>query len=133
MAYLIEVLAQKRLLDKKISEIKEILCIEQTDTLAEELFNLFEMRQRLLLNINTANTLSEIDIGGTRVSIATAVEIRDTIKSKIEVLTSLIRNKNCTLDKLELQSQRDKYHEEFILLTMGITRNDLQVRVNQEG
>lgn len=127
--YLAEVLAQKRILDKKIKEIKQLLQFEQNDTLAQELFAFLELRQSKLLNIEVANNTSTINIGGTAISIAAAIQLRKTIKEKIDVLTQLISNRECALNKLELQQQRDKYYDEFVLLTLGISRNDLQVTV----
>lgn len=128
--YLAEVIAQKRILDKKVKEVKEILQHEQSDKLSQELFALLELRQSKLLNIEAANNASIINIGGTEVSIAVAVQLRKTIKEKIDVITSLIRNQECRLDKVELQQQRDRYYDEYILLTMGITRNDLKVTIS---
>lgn len=124
---LAEVIAQKRVLDKKIKEIKHILQKEQTDALTEELLSLLESRQRKMLNIEAANNASTIKLGATDVKISAAIQLRKTIKEKIDFLTSLITNDDCRLDKLELQKQRDKCYEEYIILTVGITRNDLEV------
>lgn len=129
-AYLAEIIAQKRILDKKIKEVKEILQHEQSDKLSQELFALLELRQSKLLNIEAANHASKINIGGTEVSIAVAIQLRNTIKEKIDVITSLIGNQACELDKIELQQQRDRYYDEYVLLTMGITRNDLKVTIS---
>lgn len=128
--YLLEILEKKKVLDKKIDELKAVIGTSQDNNLAEKLISLIEERQSLLLNIQTANNVSTLNIGGKEVSISTAIEIRNTLKSKIDVVTILIEDRNCELDKIELQSQRDKYYEEYILLTMGIIRNDLQVRIN---
>lgn len=129
MEYLSEVLSKKKILDKKINEIKKILQTTQTEKLAKELYDLLDKRQSELLKIRAANTASKISIGGNEVSIDTAVIIRDTIKEKINVLTTLINNEECVLDKVELQNQRDVYYKDYILLVMGIERNDLQVRI----
>lgn len=129
MVYLAEVVSQKIIFDKKIKEVKKMLQYEQTEKLAQELYALLEQRQSKILNIELANNASKISIGGVEVTITTAIIIKNTIKEKIGVLTSLIGNKDCNLDKIELQSQRDKFYEEYILLTMGVTRNDLQVKV----
>ena len=129
MSYLFEVLTEKIMLDKKIEELKSILLIEQTDALAEELFNLLELKQSKLLHINTANTIGKLNVGGTEINIATAVIVRDTIKAKVDFLTTMISNKECRLDKVELQKQRDKYYGEYVLLSMGINRNDLNVTI----
>ena len=129
MEYLSEVISKKEILDKKINEIKKILQTTQTEKLAKELYDLLDKRQSELIKIRAANTASKISIGGNEVSIDTAVIIRDTIKEKINVLTTLINNEECILDKVELQNQRDAYYEDYILLAMGIKRNDLQVRI----
>jgi hypothetical protein len=129
MEYLSEVISKKKILDKKINEIKKTLQTIQNEKLAKELYSLLDKRQSELIKIRAANAASEISIGGKEVTIDTAVIIRDTIKEKINVLTTLINNEECVLDKVELQNQRDVYYEDYILLAMGIKRNDLQVRI----
>ncbi len=129
MPYLYELLSDKIMLDVKIDEIKSILKYEQNDNLAQELFALLELRQSKLLNISTANNMSKMNVGGTEINISTAVIIRTTIKEKIDILTDMINNRDCHLDKIELQKQRDRYHGEYTLLSMGIKRNDLTVTV----
>lgn len=131
MAYLFEFIERKRIINTKIKEINNIIQFEQHDKLADELIALIDEKQSILIDINSANTISTLNIGGNDISIATALIIRKTIKDKIDVLTSLISNGNCVLDKLELQSQRDKYFMEYMLLTMGINRNDLSVEINK--
>ena len=129
MPYLFELLTDKTMLDTKIDEIKSILKDEQNDNLAQELFALLELRQSKLLHISAANNLSKLNVGGNEISIATAVTVRKTIKEKIDILTDMIINKDCHLDKIELQKQRDRYYGEYVLLSMGIKRNDLTVTV----
>jgi len=130
MAYLYELVAKNEILKQKISEVKELLQKQQTDALAQELFGLLELKQANLMHIDKANDASTINIGGSDVKISVALRIRDTIKEQIDVLTSLIKNVDCTLDKLELQKQRDKRLDDYTLLSMGIIKNDLQVKVN---
>ena len=127
--YLTEVIAQKKLFDKKISEVKRLLKIRPTEDLAQELMDLLEMRQGKLININSANDHSKINLGGTEVSITVAVLIRDTIHAKIGILTDLINDADSALDKLKLLEQRDKHFNEYTLINMGIQRNDLNVTV----
>ena len=90
--YLAEVIAQKRLYDQKIEELRRVLQVRQTEELAQELMDLLEMRQAKCININKANEKSTINLGGTDISITIAVMIRDTIKSKIDILTELIND-----------------------------------------
>ena len=126
---LFEVISKKRILDKKIGELKSLLQKEQNDTIVQEFYALLELKQAYMLHIEAANNASKISIGGTEVTIAVAVQIRRTIREKIEVITSLISNPDCNLNKIELQQQRDRYYEEYTLLTLGITRNDLKVTI----
>lgn len=130
MAQLFEMVAEKKMIDKKIVELRAVLRESQTDELATELVSLIDKRQSLLINIHRANISSSINIGGTSVDIATAILLRDSIKNKFDYLTELIDNPNCNLDKLELFSQRDRYFEEYVLIDMGIQKNDLQVTVS---
>ena len=132
MPYLFELLTDKTMLNTKIDEIKSILKYEQNDNLAQELFALLELRQSKHLHILAANSISKLNVGGSEINIATAVTIRDTIKEKIDILTDMIINKDCNLDKIELQKQRDRYYGEYVLLSMGIKRNDLTVTVTME-
>lgn len=129
MPYLFEILENKKILDKKIKELSSVMSVYQNEVLAEKLFTLIDERLSMLMDIETANNVSTINIGGNEVTIATAISIRDAVKGKIDILTSLIEDKNCELDKIKLQEQRDKYISEHVLLSMGINRNDLQVKV----
>ena len=127
--YLAELIFQKEVFDKKISELKKLLKNHQTDAYAEELNAMLELRQGTLITIKAANEASKIKIGGSEVPISIAVLLRDTVKEKIDIMTDLIEDENCNLDKIKLQKQRDKYYDEYALLSMGINRNDLQVTV----
>jgi hypothetical protein len=126
---LYEILLQKNILDKKILELKNILKYNQDDDIAHELFALIDLRQSKLLSINKANNSSNILIGDTEVDVSTTIIIMSTIKNKIDVLTSLISDQDCKLNKIELQTQRDKFYEEYILLRVCVERNDLNVTV----
>ena len=126
---LAEVIADKRYLDKKIAELKKVVTKVPNDNLVQELLALIEIRQARMLNIEAANNASMINIGGTEVSIAVAVQLRKTVKEKADLLTSMIENDESGLDIVTLQKQRDKYQREYTLLTLGITRNDLKVTI----
>lgn len=127
--YLIELIAHKEILDQKIEEVKALLAIKPSEALAAEFMDLLEIRQSKLINIHRANEQSKLSLGGTEISITLAVLLRDTIKEKVDTLTSLIRNPENDLDKLELQAQRDQHFNEYTLLNMSIIRNDLNVKV----
>lgn len=124
---LAEVLADKWYLDQKIDELKVAIARKPNDNLVQELLALIELRQARRLSIAAANNTSVIRLGETEVTINVAIEIRNTIKEKMDILTSMIANEDSGLDILTLQEQRDKYQREYSLITLGITNNDLKV------
>lgn len=127
--YLIELMAQKKMYDQKIREVRKLLEVRPSEDLAYELLDLLEIRQGKLISINRANEQSTLNLGGTDITITLAVMIRDTIKAKMDVLTSLINNPDNGLDKIKLLEQRDKHFNEYTLISMGVTKNDLNVKV----
>lgn len=124
---LAEVLADKKYLDQKIQELKTAIDRKPNDNLVQELLALIELRQARMLSIAAANNTSVIRLGDTEVTINVAIEIRDTIKEKMDILTSMIANEDSGLDIITLQKQRDKYQREYALITLGINHNDLKV------
>jgi len=126
---LYEVLSQKKVLDKKIKELRKLLSIEQDEDLAEELLAVLELKQGKLINIHLSNKNTNITIGETTLDITTAVIIRNSIKEKIRSVTDLINNPECRLHKLELMKQRDKYFEEYIVIDTHITRSDINTKI----
>ena len=127
---LTELLDKKSIINLKISELLSILETEQTEALASNLFDLIQERQRILLNIKQANEVGKLKIGDSEIDLGTAIIIRDTMREKMHVITSLISNKECELDKLKLQKQRDKIYSEYIVLAMEIDRIDLEVTLD---
>jgi hypothetical protein len=127
--YLIELIHGKRMVDKKIAELEAILHHKSTDDITKALLDAVDDRQNKVLSICSANHKSYIKIGDTKVDVSTALIIRNTIQQKIDILTSLINDGDSTLDKLELMVQRDSYHEQLVLLNIGILKNDLSVEI----
>ena len=122
---------EKAMLKRKVSELKNIIKYDATDTIAKELFAQLELLQAKNININTINNQIKIKLGGKEVGISTAVVLRDTTKEKINILTSLIVDNESKLDKVELIKQRDDIYEEYILLSNEITLSDLNVKIGE--
>lgn len=122
---------EKGILKRKVSELKNIIKYDATDTIAKELFAQLELLQAKNININTINNQIKIKLGGKEVGISTAVVLRDTTKEKINILTSLIVDNESKLDKVELIKQRDDIYEEYILLSNEITLSDLNVKIGE--
>ena len=119
----------KDLLEKKIVELKNILLYDASENIAQELFSQLELLQAKKINIHTINNQIKITLGGKEVDISTAVVLRNTAKDKIDILTSLIINNECSLDKIELMKQRDDLYEEYTLLSNEILASDLNVNI----
>jgi len=122
---------EKEMLKRKISELKNIIKYDTTDSITNELFVQLELLQAKNININTINNQIKIKLGGKDVDISTTVILRDTAKEKINILTSLIIDNKSKLDKVELIKQRDDIYEEYVLLSNEITLNDLNVNIGE--
>ena len=127
---LTELLDRKAILNLKIRELAQILAGEQSNELANALFELIQEKQKILLNIKRANEVGKINIGESEIDLGTAVIIRDTMREKIDIITSIINSDSCKLDKLELQKQRDALYSDYILVAMEISRSDLEVTLD---
>lgn len=122
---------EKEMLERKIFELKNIIKHNTTDTIAQELFVQLELLQAKNISISTINKQIKLNLGGKEVDIATAVVLRDTTKEKIDVLTNLVTDSKCTLDKIALIKQRDDIYEEYILLSNEIILSDLNVKIGE--
>jgi hypothetical protein len=122
---------EKELLEKKIVELKDILLYDASEDIAQELFGQLELLQAKKINIHTINNQIKIALGGKEVDISTAIVLRDTAKNKIDILTSLIVNNGCELNKIELMKQRDDLYEEYTLLSNEIIASDLNTNIGE--
>lgn len=129
--YLTELIAYKDLIKKKLIEVEKCLSDSQSEDLANEYNILLDQLKNKLITIDSANNKSSLNLGGVDISISVAVIIRDSIKEKIDMFTNLINNPNCRLNKIDLMHQRDKHFDDYILLVMGIQKNDLNIIIGQ--
>ncbi|MCK4526437.1 hypothetical protein KAW18_03630 [candidate division WOR-3 bacterium] len=126
-----DLIYEKKMLKKKIVELKTIIRYDNSETILQELFVQLELLQAKKVNLNTVNNQIKIDLAEKEVIVSTAVVIRDTMKDKMDVLTVLIKNKRCQLNKLELIKQRDSIYEEYTLLSHKIVASDLNVKIGE--
>lgn len=126
-----DLIYEKKMLEKKIVELKTIIRYDNSETILQELFVQLELLQAKKVNLNTVNNQIKIDLAEKEVIVSTAVVIRDTMKDKMDVLTVLIKNKRCQLNKLELIKQRDSIYEEYTLLSHKIVASDLNVKIGE--
>lgn len=127
-----DLIYQKEMLEKKIIELRNIMHYDVSENIAQELFVQLELLQAKKVNLNAVNNQVKLDLGGKKVIISTAIIIRDTMKDKMNILTDLITDNECQLDKLTLMKQRDDIYEEYSLLSHKIVSSDLSVKIGED-
>ena len=122
---LAEILMEKRNLKLKIKQLEDYLnrIADNNATLADEatikLLELLDKYRSHLILINEVNNNTEVPIGSSKVSLANAVLITKTMKSKIDLLNSLIEGDN-VLDIFSLMEQRDRLLDEHTTISNGL-------------
>lgn len=120
---------QIEFLKVKIEELNKILHQAPDDSVAKELWSLLDLRQSKLLYLDKAYKEYTVAIGKSEISLSTAVIIRKVMCKKLKILTGLINNEECRLDKIELIKQRDKVFEEFTILDSAIKLKEFKINV----
>jgi hypothetical protein len=129
--FLRQKLDERKFLKVKIKELKEnILCFtDEQDELIKELLILFDRLQTINLVLNKVNYESIIVIADTELSLNTAVELRNTLQSKIDMMTDLISSCEGNLDVMALMGQRDCVIEEFMVIDSAIRKADWNIKI----
>jgi len=129
--FLRQKLDERKFLKVKIKELKEnILCFtNEQDELIKELLILFDRLQTINLVLNKVNYESAIVIADTELSLNTAVELRNTLQSKIDMMNGLISVCEGNLDVMALMEQRDDVIEEFMVIDSAIRQADWNIKI----
>ena len=129
--FLSQKLAERKLLKIKINELKEnILCFtDEQDELIKQLLILLDKLQTTNLVLHKVNSESIISIAGTQLALSTAIELRKTLKSKIDMMSDLISSSKGTLNLLALMEQRDGVLEEFMVIDSAIKQADWNIKI----
>ena len=122
---------QNKMLKKKINELHLLLVGSTDDTVLQELFVQLELLQSKKVNINNVNNQVKVSVGGKEIPISMAVVLRDTIRAKIDVLTSMITDAQCKLDKINLMEQRDSFYAEYTVMSHVVDASDLTVKIGE--
>ena len=123
---LAEVLTELFNIKYKMSQLEHYLCrvssidASMSDEATTKLLDLMDKHRSHLMMINKLNNSTEVTIGKTEVSLADALLIANTMKRKIDLLNTLINNKDCKLDVLSLMAQRDKLLNEYTAISSGL-------------
>lgn len=132
--YLREKLDERNNLKTKIEELKNSIfnfdiSEEKYDLLIKELLICIDKLQNITIIIDKINQQTVITIGNIEVPLVVAIEIRHTIKSKIDIITKLISSKVDKLDTLVLMQQRDDYLAEYTKINNKIRLVDWRINV----
>ena len=128
-----EILIKKDFIKHKIRESRDSLLSENISAddktkITKYLFELLDDYQSHLILINKINNEHIIDAAGTKVSVANAVILRDTIRIKMDVFSSYIElnmnSKTIKYDIVSINEQRDKLMGKYLLLTSAIYCHD---------
>ena len=129
-----ELIQRRKILKSEVKELENYLLNKDVhgnvNDIINKIFILQDKIQKYSIAINRANNDVEVEIGTTKVSISTAVELRTTVLEKIETMASLISNPRNTLDIFNLMEQRTKLIEEYMLLNRVININDWSINVD---
>lgn len=117
--YLGEVLNEKQNLKFKIKQLEDLFFkVAKTDSekandIIKKLFDLFDKYRSHLILLNKVNNEKEITIGGSKINLANAVFLRDTLLQKISILDKLISEETAYTDVSSLIENRDKFYIEY--------------------
>jgi hypothetical protein len=125
-----DLIYKKQFIEIKINELKEMLKNNPMEEAAEKLVSLLDERQRISLNIHSANSQCYLTLGDSKIDLNSAVIIRNSIKNKLDIMTEIINSEDYTLDRMLLMEQRDKFMEDYALLDMSIINTDINTKIN---
>lgn len=122
-----EILIRKNYVKLQISELKNYLINADDFNVNETLNKLYvledeEQRYRMLLD--KSNRQLEVEIGSSKVTVFTALELARNTCNKIDIITDLIEANKSSLDIFNLLEQRTKLMEEWIMISRAIRVSD---------
>ena len=149
---LAEIIIEKNNLEKKIKQLETYLfkvvdiSAEQTNVATEKLLGLIDKHRSHLIMINKINNSIEVTIGGSKVNLASAVLIANTMKQKVDLVDRLIDkyqyyknlvqdlidkcDEDAVLDIFNLIEQRDKLLEEYTLISNTLKSIEWSTKVD---
>jgi len=141
--YLAEALELKDTIDAKIIELRSILVSlardeenkkDQIDMAVSRLYELVEQYQKQDMLINKVYNEVNITIGGSEVSIANAIIMLESMNTKMEILTELIKvlqNNNVSgFDIFKMLNDRDKIEKNYDVIDAEIESCKWRVKLS---
>jgi hypothetical protein len=134
--YLGEVLQEKENLLFKIQQLEQLFFkVSKTDSdkaneLIKKLFDLLDKYRSHLILINKINNKEEIVIGDSKINLANAVLLRDTLERKIEILNRLILEESAYTDVTSLIENRDKFQVEYKMISNELKSFEWRMKID---
>lgn len=130
--FLYQKLYERAWIKQKISELRcnALKFTTGQDDILKQLLFLLDKLQNINLVIHKVNNESIIEIAGTKINLNTAIEIRSTIKAKIDIMSELITADIGKLDVLVLIAQRDTMLAEYSALDSAINQADWKIQID---
>jgi hypothetical protein len=134
-----EVLIEMKSLKEKINQLVGYINrsassnFSNTDKATIKLLDLLDKYRSHLILVNKINNEVVVSIGESELSLANAIIILKTIKSKIGILNSLIDKEDCILDITPLIDQRDNLLDEYIAISKEIKSQEWSISIDTEN
>jgi hypothetical protein len=134
--YLGEVLQEKENLLFKIQQLEQLFFkVSKTDSdkandLIKKLFDLLDKYRSHLILINKINNKEEIVIGDSKINLANAVLLRDTLERKIEILNRLILEESAYTEVSSLIENRDKFQVEYKMISNELKSFEWRMKID---
>ena len=123
-----EVLIRKSYVKLQIDELKTYLVnatgITNVNETLTKLYELEDESQKYRMLLDRVNRQLEVEIGNSKVSVSTALELVQNTCNKVDIITDLIKANKESLDIFNLLEQRAKLMEEWIMISRAIRIND---------
>ena len=132
--FLAELLMRKSYVKLQIAELKFYLLnndgSSDTNETLKKLYELEDQDQKYRILIKKANSKIEVEVGTSKISLDTAIELRNNLDNKISILSDLISANKKSLDIFNLITQRSKLIEEYLMVYKAIRISEWSTEVD---
>jgi len=132
--FLAELLMRKSYVKLQIVELKFYLLnndgSSDTNETLKKLYELEDQDQKYRILIKKANSKIEVEVGTSKISLDTAIELRNNLDNKISILSDLISANKKSLDVFNLITQRSKLIEEYLMVYKAIRISEWSTEVD---
>jgi hypothetical protein len=134
--YLGEILNEMENLRFKIDQLESLFFksaktdSDKANELIKKLFELVDKYRSHLILINKINNEKEIKIGESKLNLANAVLLKNTLKYKIDILNRLISDDTSYTDIQSLIDNREKFYVEYKAIATELESFEWRMKVD---